>query len=138
MTEPIYTSVPSQIASTSSSIAWSKNLSIKTGASFETEIASAIYSLSSASLYTIFIPRPPRTKDGRTNTGYPSFCAIGAASSFFLAKPFSGCLSPFLITKFENCSLSSAKSITADGVPEILAPIFVSASASFSGVCPPK
>ncbi len=71
-----YISVPSNNASTSSSIASSRNLSISSGGispARPTAAASAsarsTYPASWASEYTISMPRPPSTYDGRTRTG---------------------------------------------------------------------
>ena len=58
---PIKTDSPSEIASTSTSIASSKKRSNKTGESFETLTASLKYLLRSCSSYTISIARPPNT-----------------------------------------------------------------------------
>ena len=41
--------------------------------------------------YTIAIPRPPSTYDGRTTTGNPIFCAASRASSRDVAVPLAGC-----------------------------------------------
>ena len=61
--------VPSETQSTSSSIACSRNLSIRIGLPSDAATASPTYLSSSPSVATIAMPRPPRTKLGRTSTG---------------------------------------------------------------------
>ena len=60
---------PSDIQSTSNSIASSKNLSNRTGLPGATAKASLTTPLNSSSSYTINIPRPPKTKEGRSKMG---------------------------------------------------------------------
>ncbi len=80
----------SQIASTSTSIASSRNLSIRTGCSPETSTACSMYNSSSFSSCTISIALPPKTYDGLTKTGYPILEAITLASLNDFAVSFSG------------------------------------------------
>ena len=69
MTPPRYSSSPSYSASTSISIASSRNRSTRTGREGLISVDSAMYEDSRVSSYTISMPRPPSTYDGRTRTG---------------------------------------------------------------------
>ena len=69
MMAPTTETSPSEMQSTSTSTAPSRKRSTRMGRSGDTSAASAIYLRSSSSEYTIIMPRPPRTKDGRTRTG---------------------------------------------------------------------
>jgi hypothetical protein len=69
MIPPITTRSPSQIASTSTSVASARKRSTRIGWSGDAFTARAMYSCSEASSCTISIARPPSTYDGRTSTG---------------------------------------------------------------------
>ncbi len=69
MIAPMTTVSPSEIASTSISMASSRNRSISTGRDSEATTACVRYLRSPSSLWTISIARPPRTYDGRSSTG---------------------------------------------------------------------
>ncbi len=69
MIPPRYRSRPSYRPSTSISTASSKNRSTNTGCSGAAWVARETYCSSEASSYTICMPRPPRTYEGRTSTG---------------------------------------------------------------------
>ena len=134
---PIKTSLPSAITSISTSIASFKNLSSRTGESFETDTASSIYLFKSSSVVTISIALPPKTYDGLTTKGYPISFATFKASLTFVAIELLGCLNPSFSTKSLNFSLSSARSIASGDVPIMLTLFCLSLLASFKGVCPP-
>ena len=135
----------SRIASTSTSVASSKNRSTSTGRSADNPpsrpklpcwVSSFIASLSCSSSYTMLIARPPRTYEGRISTGYPTRSTIDRASSKLTAVPPGGCgISSCEQTAFQR-SRSSAKSIEFGEVPAIMSEGNV--LASFKGVCPPR
>ena len=74
-----WTCFPSDIASTSTSIAWLINLSIKIGLSSAALNASWTKFLSWLFSWTISIALPPNTYDGLTINGKPIFSAIWIA-----------------------------------------------------------
>ncbi len=129
---------PSAMQSTSTSTAPSRKRSTRMGLSGDTSAASLMYLRSSMSLYTIIMPRPPRTKDGRTRTGYPMRSAIVTASFGVTAVPASACLSPILSRSAEKNFLSSASSIDFGDVPMMGTPWRSRSAARLSGVCPPN
>ena len=113
------TSFPSEIASTSTSIALFINLSIKIGLFSPALNACSTSSLSWSFSYTISIALPPRTYEGLTIKGNPIFKAISIASLYVFAIPLSACFNFNLIKSFLNLSLSSARSIEEYWVPII-------------------
>ena len=130
-------SSPSAIASTSISLPWIY-WSIRTGCSVESDTASFIYLLSSTSLYTTCIARPPITYDGLTTSGYPSFLTAAKASSSLVTATPSGTAMPSSSRSSQNFSLSSARSILLYNVPSMFMLRLLSFSARFSDVCPPN
>jgi hypothetical protein len=64
--------------------------------------------------------------------------ATARASSKLRAMPEGGRFSSSLSSTRSKRSRSSARSIASGGVPKIGTPAFSSATASFSGVCPPN
>ena len=93
---------PSETQSTSSSIACVRNLSTSM------ERPSPAHNASSANFrrlwgwWTIAMPRPPRTKLGRTSTGYPISSAIFTASSTECAIPLGGWRTPSSATRLRK------------------------------------
>ena len=130
--------MPSDIASTSTSIALLINLSISIGLSSEALNASFMNSLSWLLSWTISIALPPSTYDGLTTTGRPIFSAILIAWSNLNAIPLSACFKFNFINKSLNWSLSSAKSIEAYWVPKIGNLFSCKNLESLIGVCPPN
>ena len=133
-----YTSFPSDIASTSTSIAWSINLSIRIGFCSEALKASLINFLSWLLSCTISIARPPKTYEGLTTTGSPIFSLILIAWSNLWAIPLSACFKFNLINKSLNWSLSSARSIDEYWVPSIGNLFSCKNFANLIGVWPPN
>mmetsp|Transcript_894 Transcript_894/g.2081 ORF Transcript_894/g.2081 Transcript_894/m.2081 type:complete len:325 (-) Transcript_894:2193-3167(-) len=150
---PQMTTLPSLSArqSTSISTAPLRYLSTSTGWLGSTSTAVSMYSLSSSSLYTMRMARPPSTKLGRTMQGYPSLAACASASSSLVAVPPGGWSMLSLVSTWIHCSRSSAASMDSGWVPQILttpSPLAVGmglavmylfrAVASLSGVWPPN
>ncbi len=141
---PIITLFPSDIRSTSSSTAPSRNLSTSTGLSGVACVSSLKYLFSCLSLWTISIPLPPKTKDGLTNTGYPISSAFSVTSSEFVATAHFGIFILAFSIRSPHWPLSSAASISLTFVPRIL--VFNSLSlmyfsifdAKLTAVCPPN
>ncbi len=129
---------PSETASTSISIAPSKNLSIKTGLSGEASTASSMYLSSISSEYMICIARPPSTYEGRTKRGKPIFFAACTAPRTDVAVPKWGLSISSLSNSAPKRFRSSARSMLSGDVPKILTPAFCKGKASFKGVCPPN
>ncbi|OPZ77822.1 MAG: hypothetical protein BWY79_01015 [Actinobacteria bacterium ADurb.Bin444] len=94
MMAPMYTSSPSQTASTSISTDRSKKRSINTGWRGEAFTAVCMYRFRPSRSYTISMARPPRTYEGRTNTGKPIRSAISSASLSLRAVPYGGACRP--------------------------------------------
>ena len=80
------------------------------------------------------MPLPPRTYDGRTNTGYPIFVAISAASVKEFAMPNCGAKRLFDFNISPNAPRSSAKSMASGEVPSIFTPDSIKPLAKPSGV----
>ena len=80
------------------------------------------------------MPRPPKTKDGRTKTGYPISCAIFVASNCDDAIPNSGALKPCSARIFPKAPRSSAKLIESGDVPRIVTPLAFNPAANPKGV----
>ena len=115
----IYTPLPSEMASTSTSIALLINLSINIGLSSAALKASSTKFLSWFFSWTISIALPPKTYEGRTIKGRPILSAILIAWLLDFAIPLSACFNFNLIRSFLNLSLSSARSIEWYWVPII-------------------
>ena len=69
MMPPMTQRSPSYTASTSTSTAFSRNLSTSTGCSGDASTAVSIQEISVRRSYTMSMPRPPSTYEGRTTTG---------------------------------------------------------------------
>src|SRR5690606_25034521 len=106
----IWTSSPSQIESDSASSARSKKWSIRISlpGKFFNELTNEFSK--SSSLITILIPCPPKTYEGRTNTGYPTCLATFNASSAEVATPYFGYGISNSFNRSEKRPRSSAKS----------------------------
>ena len=133
-----WTCFPSDMASTSTSIAWSINLSIKIGFSSAALNASSTNFLSWFFSWTISIALPPKTYEGLTINGNPILSAIFIAWLNVFAIPLSACLSFNLFNNLLNRSLSSAKSIEVYCVPKIGNLLSCKNLASLIGVWPPN
>ena len=135
---PIWIFSPSEITSTSTSIASVKYPSSKIGFLSETSTASFIYFSSSTWVWTSSIALPPRTYDGLTTIGKPISPDTFIASSRFLTVLLGGCLSFNWWARDWKRSLSSDLSIASTSVPRIFTLLDNRTSDSFRGVCPPN
>ena len=138
MTAGTKASSPSEMASASASMAFSRNLSTRMGRSGDTSTAADMYCSSMVSSWTISMARPPSTYEGRTMTGYPISLAIFKAWSSVLAMPASGWGMFNSCMTRRNWSRSSAKSMVAGEVPRIFTPASASSPAILRGVWPPN
>ncbi len=132
ITAPIKTSLPSDAASTSNSIAWPRYSSTSRGLS-GARYASARYASNCFSLASISIPRPPRTYDGRIRTGNPILSTAFLTSSALVPVAPLGILIPFLSANASNLSRSLASSIASQVVPRISKSIFKTGNRFSSG-----